>query len=462
MGTRQAESAGQDLRGPIEQFYASAARASKRDRAAPAHACGPAVRVLTSCAMPDTTIAGAIVARALDPARYPIGGTVPRLAVRPADREEVAEVMRAAARDRLAVVPWGAGVALAREPAPPRYDLALDLGALTRLVEYDPEDLTLTAECGITIAALRETLAARRQELPLEAAHAARATLGGVLAADTSGSRRLRFGAPHDRVVGARFVQGDGAPARSGGKVVKNVAGYGIHRLLCGSRGGLAVIVEASLKLAPAPEARVALCFDLAADALADEARWSWLPRLEPAFATVVGTGAAGALPPPTRTTAPHLLIVGLEDDRGWVEQQVERAERALGTPRARIEGDPVIALAQALADLEEQDGPRLSFTTARNTPAALAALPVPVRERAVFHAPAGRLHLFPRDEAIGTMVEELAARGFTLRGARGLVAPSPQAAARAGVLVLRARVRAALDPRGTLALGARWADGSG
>lgn len=408
------------------------------------------------------TALGLDATRSLDPDRYPLGGRAPRLALRPADPDEVSEALRAAARDGLAVVPWGAGVALAHEPAPPRYDLALDLSALDRIVEYDPEDLTLTAEAGVTIAGLRETLAARRQELPLEAAHAGRATLGGLLAADTSGSRRLRFGAPHDRILGARFVLADGTRARSGGKVVKNVAGYATHRLLCGSRGGLAVIVEASLKLAPAPEERVALRFDLDAAALSDPARWAWLPRLEPAFATVVGAAAASGLPPVGLGGSAFVVLIGLEDDHPSVAEQESAVVRALGPPRARLSGDEVIALEQSLADLEEQEGPRLSFTTAGNTPAALGPLLQPAASgRLVFHAPAGRLHLFPgRAELAGSAIAA-ADSGFTLRAARDPGYAPEGGPSRAGLLALRGRIRGALDPTGLFALGERWAAGA-
>jgi len=397
----------------------------------------------------------------MDPARYAIGGLAPRLAVRPKDRGEVVEALRAASRDRLSVVPWGAGVALAAEPAPERYDLALDLTALDRIVEYDPEDLTLTAECGVTLATLRSTLAARRQELPLEGA-GANATLGGVLAADASGPRRLRFGAPHDRILGARFVLADGTLARSGGKVVKNVAGYALHRLLCGSHGALAVLVEASLKLAPAPEVRLALVFDVAAEALSDATRWSWLPRLEPAFASVVSRSIVGDLAPGAGEA--WVAVVGLEDDALRVAEQESAVVRALGAPRARLSGDEVRAAAQALADLEEHAPVRLSFTSAGNTPAALAtllgSLGGPLASKALlFHAPAGRLHVFP---ASGTAQEAIAAAataGFTLRSLRG-EAGVAGAAPRSGVQALRTRIRSALDPTGTFAHGERWVAG--
>jgi len=197
----------------------------------------------------------------LDPARYAIAGVEPLSVRRPATREQVAELLRGAARDGLGVVPWGGGVSLARERAPERYDVALDLTALDRVVEHRSEDMTVTAECGVTLGILRTALAAHGQEGQLEGARAERATLGGLLAANASGPRRLRFGAPRDRILGAQFALADGTLARSGGRVVKNVAGYALHRLLCGSRGGLAVLLEASLKLAPAPARRVALVF---------------------------------------------------------------------------------------------------------------------------------------------------------------------------------------------------------
>jgi FAD/FMN-containing dehydrogenase len=405
--------------------------------------------------------AGLGTVRGADPARYALGGRAPRFAVRPTDRDEVVEAVRAANRDGLALVPWGAGVALAHEPAPPRYDLALDLSGLDRIVEYDPEDFTITAECGASIATLRATLAARRQELPVEAAYAGRATLGGVLAADTSGSRRLRFGAPHDRILGARFVLADGTLVRSGGKVVKNVAGYATHRLLCGSQGALAVVIEASLKLAPAPEARLALCYDIDAAALVDAARWAWLPRLEPAFATVLGATAAAALPGSAGGGPAFTVIVGLEDDRPRVAEQESLVRRALGAPRARLEADDVAALEQSLADLEEQSGARLSFTTAGNAPAALAPLLDHVADgRLVFHAPAGRLHLFPERDALAASATAAAACGFVLRATRGTDDADGSPRSGAGVLALRERIRGALDPARVFAFGERWASG--
>ena len=400
---------------------------------------------------------GLDAARAADPARYAIGGVVPRAAVRPATREEVAEALKAASAGKLAAVPWGGGAGLAREPAPAR----LDLTALDRIVEYDPEDLTLTAECGVGIERLRATLVGRGQELPLEAARAARATLGGVLAANASAARRLRFGAPRDRILGARCALSDGTLARTGGKVVKNVAGYGLHRLLCGSRGGLAAILEASLKLQPAPEARLALIFGAESARIADPALWAGFPRLEPAILTVLGRDAAGALDV-AGASGPFTIVVGLEDERRWIEHQAARAEEALGRATARIEGEDIQRLWQSLADLEDRDGGLLSFATARNTPAALEPLlDHPAAAGLLFHAPAGRLHL-PAPAGGADLVRALAEPGFTLVAARGAGDLEPVIPPQAAVLALRERIRATLDPTATFAFGERWASGSG
>jgi hypothetical protein len=144
------------------------------------------------------------------------------------------------------------------------------------------------------------------------------------------------------------------------------------------------------------------------------------------------------------------------------VGEQERAATAALGPPAARLAGDEAAALWQSLADLEETVGARLSFATAANTPAALGPMAAqPVASRLVFHAPAGRLHLFPAREQAAALVTAAAAHGFTPIGSRGLAeidaAPAPQA----GVVALRSRIRAALDPGAILALGGSWAAGA-
>ncbi len=398
-------------------------------------------------------------ARAVDPSRYGATGRAPRVALRPATREEVAEAVRAAARDGLTVIPFGGSPESSFLAELPPYDLALDLSALDRVVEYEPEDLTITAECGVTLASLHATLAARGQELPLESPGGGRTTLGGALAANASGPRRLRFGAPRDRVLGAHFVIGDGTPARSGGKVVKNVAGYAIHRLLCGSRGALAILIEASLKLAPRPEQREALLYSATAEQIRDRDRWAEFPRLEPAVLTVLAGKAR--LSSPVAPAAPYVVVMGFEDDAAWVEEQVARTIERLGTPEARAGGAEAEALWQTLSDREECATPRLTFTSAHNTPAALA--PVLDSEEGdgfVFHALAGRLHVFPGPGAAQSLVERLAGHGFALIAAHDAGEITPVLPPQQAVLALRERIRAELDPAHRCALGERWERG--
>src|SRR5262249_5898642 len=154
----------------------------------------------------------------------------------------------------------------------------------------------------------------------------------------------------------------------------KNVAGYALHRLLCGSRGSLAILLEASLKLAPRPVRREALIYAATAEQLRDGARWAEFPRLEPAVLTVLG-GAAARLEALGAAPAAFVVVLGCEDAAAWVEEQIARTIRRLGAPDARVSSSEAENLWQALADREEHPAPRLTFTTAHNTPAALTPL---------------------------------------------------------------------------------------
>jgi len=393
--------------------------------------------------------------KALDPAGYSIGSNTPRAAVRPGSHDELAAVLRACAAAGAAALPWGGGTALGREAAHARHDVAIDCTTFDRIVEYDPEDMTLTAECGVTLATLAATLAARGQELPLEGGDADRATLGGVLAANASGPRRLRFGAPRDRILGARFALGDGTLARTGGRVVKNVTGHAVHRLLCGSRGALGVVVEASLKLVPAPAARRALVFHVSAGAVGDAARWTALPRLEPAALTLLGARTAAAIAG-VDAGPEYTLVAVLEDDAAWVDRQQALIEATVGAAARRLDGDAAAAMTRALTDAPEHWPRRLTLTTAWNSPAAIG---VPEMKDAaselLFHVLAGRLHVEPTTELSATRVERLAGRGFGVVDGRGVAWEAPPA--ESAVTQLRRSIRASLDPLATWSRGPAW-----
>jgi glycolate oxidase FAD binding subunit len=183
-------------------------------------------------------------------------GVRPAVIVRPADAAQIAEILRFAAAEKLAVIPTGGCTKLGIGSPPARYDIALDLSRMNRVLAYDPQDLTLGVEPGVRIEDLLRTLAEKRQFLPLAVPFSDRATIGGIVAANSSSPLRHAYGAVRDFCLGMEFVTGEGAQAKSGGRVVKNVTGYDLHKLLIGSLGTLAVITRVNFRTFPMPPAQ--------------------------------------------------------------------------------------------------------------------------------------------------------------------------------------------------------------
>lgn len=182
-------------------------------------------------------------------------GVRPRIAVEPASLEEAAEAMAALARDRLAVAFVGGGTDLDLGRPPARLDAVLHTRRMARVREHAPSDQIVAVEAGITLDELQRHLAPHGQRLALDPPSPERATVGGIVAANAFGPRRTRYGASRDLVIGMTIVRADGAIARGGGKVVKNVAGFDVPRLLCGSLGTLGLVAEVVFRLHPLPEA---------------------------------------------------------------------------------------------------------------------------------------------------------------------------------------------------------------
>lgn len=172
----------------------------------------------------------------------------------PASEGEIAEVVKLAALERWTILPLGCGSKLSWRPHSVRADLALTTRRFEGIVAYEPGDGTMTARAGSTIAALADAARKEGNHFTPRVPRPDAATLGGVLAAGQSGMDRLRHGPSRHHVLGMRVVLADGSVARSGGRLVKNVTGYDMHRLYCGSHGTLCVIVEASMRLSAAPE----------------------------------------------------------------------------------------------------------------------------------------------------------------------------------------------------------------
>src|SRR5712671_3733028 len=180
-----------------------------------------------------------------------VDGKHPSAVVQPAEVPQVAEILRFAAAEKLAAIPSGGCTKLGIGAPPLRYDIALDLSRMSRVLAYDPRDLTLGVEPGVRIEELLRTLEEEKQFLPLAVPFSDRATIGGIVAANSSSPLRHSYGGVRDFCLGMEFVTGDGNTAKSGGRVVKNVTGYDLHKLLIGSLGTLAVITRLNFRTFP-------------------------------------------------------------------------------------------------------------------------------------------------------------------------------------------------------------------
>jgi glycolate dehydrogenase FAD-binding subunit len=182
-----------------------------------------------------------------------VDGLVPHRVVEPGTGQEVAEVLRVASEAGLHVIPRGGGSKLGWGNPPRAAELVLSTRRLNRVLEHAWGDLTASVEAGTTVRALEQALAEHGQRLPLDALWPERATVGGILSTNDNGALRTRFGPLRDLIIGVSLALPDGTLAKSGGKVVKNVAGYDLQKLSTGALGTLGVITAAIFRLYPLP-----------------------------------------------------------------------------------------------------------------------------------------------------------------------------------------------------------------
>ena len=260
---------------------------------------------------------------------------------KPTSAAELGEIVRGAAAESQAVYPVGGRTLLGYGEPPTRPGIALDVRGLARVLDYPARDMTITVQAGITLAALHEILAAENQRLPLDAPHAERATLGGLLATNTSGPRRLGCGTARDYVIGISVVNDDGHEVKAGGRVVKNVAGYDLCKLYVGSLGTLGVISQVTLKLRPRPERDALLTLPCRAEEiglLLDRLHGS---RTRPVGVELLNPEAARVIDPEACASG-WAVIVGYEDNADAVTWQVQQLIRELCPGRhvsARVDG---------------------------------------------------------------------------------------------------------------------------
>ncbi|MDA1239256.1 MAG: FAD-binding oxidoreductase [Chloroflexi bacterium] len=271
------------------------------------------------------------------PEAYAIDGLTPRLAFAPDSRSEAAMLLRAANAAGLVVAPQGGRTATGFGRPLTEYDVALDLRGIHRVVEYVPDDLTVTVEAGITLAEVQRVLGEHGQYLPMDAPPDDHVTIGGLLATAKTGAWRGHLGSPRDHLLGVEVALPSGELARSGGRVVKNVTGYDLHRLHTGALGAFGVIVEAAFKVSPRPAQTMTLAAPAADQHEAMRvARATWDASLATRALTLLGGGAAAHLGLPARPT----VIVEFAGQAAAVERSAREFEGLAGrteTPTADL-----------------------------------------------------------------------------------------------------------------------------
>ena len=190
----------------------------------------------------------------VDCAKYRVDGVIPSAIVKPTCAAEVAEIVQFAIRERLAVIPCGRRTKLGIGMPPTRYDLAVNMTGLNQIAHYDRDDLTLSVDAGMDLAQLANVLATQNQFIPLVVPFFEQSTVGGSIASGIGSAVRHTYGSARDFLIGAEFVNGSGALTKSGGRVVKNVTGYDLHKLLIGSLGTLGIITRLNFRTFPSPE----------------------------------------------------------------------------------------------------------------------------------------------------------------------------------------------------------------
>ena len=337
------------------------------------------------------------------PARCNISLSSPSIAsVSPRSTAEVVAIVQAVEAEGVALIPFGGGMEIGTGYPPPadRPYLLLHSSRLNRITDFQPDDLTVTAEPGVTLAALQQHVATRRLFLALDVPMADQATLGGIVSAATSGFWRPTYGAPRDLVIGLRAVMADGIEVKGGGKVVKNVAGYDVCKLFTGARGTMGFLTEITFKLRPLPEADRTLAWN--APDLGEAVRLGLeLHQAQLAATFLVATTEPEGVP---------RLVVGLQGVAVRVDWQVNEFGRRVSAARwnslPNIVSPPELT---ALRDRLAACGPVGSFAVRvamlpTQLPAFVSGLASFPEIRATVHCASGIVTLSANDMTAGTV----------------------------------------------------------
>src|ERR687890_1727944 len=430
--------------------------------------------------------AGALLTFSIDVT--PLERGRPDVVVFPAPTEEVAAVIRLANERRVPVIPRGSGTNLSAGTVPHRGGIVLVLTRMNRLKEISAEDLVAVCQPGLRTIELAQAAAAEGLLFPPDPGSHTTASIGGNVAECSGGLRALKYGVTRDYVLGVEAVLPGGEVIRSGGRLVKDVAGYDLRRLLCGSEGTLAVMTELTLRLLPAPEASgtgMAYFDDLAAAARAVSKILSSgvLPVTLEFLDRVCIDAVEGYANIGLDRSAGALLIFGQDGDRASIDRDMRRMadackgegatsvriaaseEEAADVLQARRAVLPALSRLEPLTILEDATVPRSRI-------AEMVARIQEIAEREGLtigtfgHAGDGNLHptvvLDPGDEAAVHRAHEAFDEIFavaiamdgTITGEHGVGLVKLKHLERqlgAEHLALLRRIKAAFDPNGIL-----------
>ena len=372
--------------------------------------------------------------------------------VEPGSVEEICEIVRMCEFDRITLAPLGHARTLSQIRSSP-VAIGISLKRMARIVAYEPDDMTVVAEAGITVGELNAATARARQRLPVDPCNPGLTTLGSLIAASHAGPLRLSEGTSRDLLIGIRFVGHDGAQIHGGGRVVKNVAGYDLMKVMGGSFGTLGIITEATFKVRPLP-ARYSLAimrYERAADAFAaartlnDAIPLSHLEILSPALAS--------AFEPTTK----FLLLAGFSGSSPEIDYQVRKVRELTGPDPKIFDDETALRQYQQLRDIDFHSKP-LSAQIAV-PPARLATALDSCASEFRAHAGLGVAQVFLVDDISAQSSHDSIARwrevAHSARGNLRLIAASPTLRHQLqffdtpndGALTLMRRLKAAFDP---------------
>jgi len=372
----------------------------------------------------------------------------------PASAAELTELVRKCEAEAITLAPLGAARTLAAIRKSP-VALGVSLARMNRVVAYEPDDMTVVVEAGATLAEVERVTAPRRQRLPIDPRRPEAATIGAAIGAAHSGPLRLSEGTVRDLLIGVQFVGHGGRIVRSGGRVVKNVAGYDLMKVMTGSFGTLGIVTEAAFKVRPVPEHRAiaTASFERPDDAF-DAAM-----RLRDALSLAHLEVASPALARAVSDIGKFMLFAGVNGSHVEVEHQQSVITRTLSNRIEFLIDAPAIACYQRLRDAY-LEGAALSARLAV-IPAELPAAVAACGAEFIAHAGSGvaELYLAPELDA-GAAVRTVAAWRDTVHRAHGnlrLIAAAPQLRGTLdyfdrpadGALGLMRRLKQAFDPSG-------------